>query len=103
MTVKNVPIAYLAQEEIKLDTNVIRVEMLSISRDEFNFNNAFFNETMGNGSIFSGPPADVPSNLKNLDSDNNGLGFFGASAVVVKDMILIKQHDDSTNDPDYRK
>jgi hypothetical protein len=103
MTVINVPIAYLAQEEIKLDTNVIRVEMLSISRDEFNFNLAFLSETMGNGSIFSGPPADVPSNLKNMDSDNNGLGFFGASAVVAKEMTLIKQHNDSTNNPDYRK
>jgi len=96
-------IAAIPQEEIKLDSNIIRVEMLSISRDEFNFNNAFLTETLGNGSIFSGPPADVPSNIKNNSSDNNGLGFFAASAIDVQEMILIKQHDDSTNDPDYKK
>ena len=104
MTVQNIDIVYLPQEEIKMDTNFIRVEMLSISKEEYNFDNAFLSETMGNGSIFSGPPADVPSNLKNNTTvDKNGLGFFAASSVVSREMFLIKQHDDSTNDPEYKK
>lgn len=98
-----IDIAWLPQEEIKLDTNTIKVEMLSISREEFNFNNAFLNETLGNGSMFSGPPADVPSNVKNITGDNQGLGLFAASAVTVQQMKLIKVHVDSTNDPNYKK
>jgi hypothetical protein len=97
----NVEIIYIPQEEIFLDTNTIRVEMLSISEDEFNYNNNFLNETYGNGSIFSGPPANIPSNIKNTSGGIDGLGFFGASSVISLSMTLIKEHDESTNNPDY--
>jgi hypothetical protein len=101
--VENIDITYLPQEEIKCDTNKIKIEMLSISKEEFDFNNAFLSETQGNGSIFSGPPADVPSNVINLSGGDNGLGHFGASSVASIEMFLYKMHNDSTNNPDYKK
>jgi hypothetical protein len=97
----NVEIMWIPQEEITLDTNVIKIEMLSISREEFNYNNAFISESYSNGSIFSGPPANIPSNLLNSSGGLDGLGFFGTSSVTSLEMLLIKQHDDSTNNPDY--
>lgn len=103
MRMENLDIAAIPQEEIKLDTNILRVEMFSISSGEFHFNNAFLSETMGNGSIFSGPPADVPSNVKNKNSNNHGLGYFAASSVVSRQFMLIKQHNEALNNPDYRK
>lgn len=87
------------QEEITQDTNKLRIEMLSISREEYNFINALIIETQANGSVFAGPPADVPSNIKNLTSENHGLGFFAASAISSKEITLIKQHNTSTNNP----
>lgn len=93
----------LPQEEISLDTNIIRLEMLSISRDEYNFNDSFLEETEFSGSIFSGPAADVPSNLESIESDKTGLGFFAASSITSVETVLYKVHDESTNDPDYKK
>jgi Domain of unknown function (DUF4249) len=101
--VTNIDITYLPQEEVKCDTNIIRVEMLSISKEEYDFNQAFLLETQGNGSIFSGPPADVPSNVINLDGGENGIGHFDASSKVSLEMMLYKAHNDSTNNPDYKK
>jgi hypothetical protein len=99
----NIDIYYLPQEEIKSDTNRIRLEMLSISREEYAFIIAFLNETRGNGSLFSGPPADIPTNIENKSSDNSGLGFFSASSVSSKEMFLYKVHSDSTNNSDYKR
>lgn len=97
----NVEIYWIRQEEIINDTNSLKVEMYSISKEEFKYNNAFITESEYSGSVFSGPPANVPSNLINTSGGLDGLGFFGASSVSTKEMLLIKQHDDSTNDPDY--
>ena len=76
--------------------------MISISKEENEFINAFNNESQNGGSIFSGPPANIPSNLKNISGGLEGLGFFGASAKTTKEMILIKKHKSSTNDPNYK-
>lgn len=100
---EGVDMYWLPQEEISLDTNMVRLEMLSISRDEYNYNNALLAETVAQGNIFSGPPADVPSNLKSIDSDKTGLGFFAASATTSVEGVLYKVHDESTNNPDYKK
>ncbi len=98
----NVEILYLPQEEVVSDTNHVFVEMLSISREEYYFNNAFITETYASGSIFSGPPANIPSNLVCTTGNIDGLGFFGASSVTTQEMTLIKEHDESTNDPEYK-
>ena len=98
----NIEIYYLPQEEIKKDTNQIRLNMLSISKQEQDYNMAFINETYNNGSIFSGPPANIPSNVINTSGGIDGVGFFGASAVSSRETTLIKVHADSTNDPNYK-
>lgn len=98
----NIEIMWIPQEEITLDTNTVKIEMYSISREEYNYNNAFLSESYGNGSIFSGPPANIPSNLLNTSGGLDGLGFFGTSSVTSSEMLLIKQHNDSTNNPDYQ-
>lgn len=99
----NIELMWMPQEEVTLDTNTIRIEMLSISQEEYDYNNTFLNETYGNGSVFSGPPANIQSNLKNTSGGIDGLGFFGASSVVVLSMEMLKVHDESTNNPDYEK
>lgn len=99
----NIEIMWLPQEEIIFDTNHVFVEMLSISEEEYDYNGAFITETYYSGSIFNGPPANIPSNLECTTGGIDGLGFFGASAVVTSEMILYKEHDDSTNDPDYKR
>ncbi len=97
----NLEILSLPQEEISIENNQFIIKMLSISLEEFFYNNAFVQETYFSGSIFSGPSANIPSNLKCLTCDIDGLGFFGASAVTVQEMTLIKEHSDLTNSPDY--
>jgi hypothetical protein len=102
MYLSDLELMWIPQEEVTLDTNVIRIEMLSISREEYNYNNAFIAESYANGSIFSGPPANIPSNLLNTSGGLDGLGFFGASSITSLEMLLLKQHNDSTNNTDYQ-
>ena len=96
-----VEIYNMPQERIRLDTNRIRVIMYSISEEEINFLNDFLTETYGNGSIFSGPPANIQSNIENTTGGLDGMGFFSASGVSSIESVLIKEHNDSTNNPFY--
>jgi hypothetical protein len=92
----------IRQEWVKMKTNKLKVEMASMTKEEYDDLNAFISEINGGGSIFSGPSANIPSNLKNKSGGRDGLGFFAASALSVKEMTLLKQHSDSTNDPKYK-
>jgi hypothetical protein len=87
------------QEDIVSDTNRVRFEMFSISEDELDYLNAFVQEVYANGSIFSGPPANIPTNLYNLSGGADGVGFFSASAKTSYELYLYKEHDESTNSP----
>jgi hypothetical protein len=98
---ENIDVFYIPQEEIIDSSYHVRIEMLSISEDEYTYNNTFLQETYNNGSIFSGPPANVPSNLNSTNGGIDGVGFFGAASITSIEFILTKQHDDSTNDPEY--
>jgi hypothetical protein len=70
----------IEEKEIPLvDSLKIEVELHSISREYHDFLMAVVMETEFSGSIFSGPPANIPSNIS-----NGGLGFFRASAVNSK-------------------
>ena len=89
----------IPQEKIRLDTNIIRLKMSSISEEEINFVYAFISESYGSGSIFSGPPANIPTNIKNTTGGLDGVGFFGASGVSSIEATLYKVHADSTNNP----
>lgn len=85
------------QEDIIWDTNTVRLELFSVSQDELLFLNALAAESYGNGSIFSGPPANIPTNVFNATEGIDGVGFFGASDKYVIETTLIKVHNDSTN------
>ena len=94
-----VEIYNMPQEIIKLDTNRIRIVMYSVSEEEINFLSELISETYGNGSIFSGPPANIESNVENTSGGLDGMGFFSASGVSSIESVLIKEHNDSTNNP----
>jgi hypothetical protein len=98
----NVEIYDMRQEWVKMHSNKLKVEMLSISKEEYDDINDFISEINGSGSIFTGPSANIPSNLKNTSGGYDGLGFFAASAISSKEITLLKQHADSTNDPKFR-
>ena len=87
------------QEVIRLDTNQVRFEMYSLTEEEFDFLVPFFIESYGSGSIFSGPPANIPTNVQNTSGGLDGVGFFAASGRTVYEMPLYKEHDESTNNP----
>ena len=97
--VSEIELFSFAQEEIYLDTNTVRIEMYSMSEEEFNFLIGLFNESYGNGSIFSGPPANIPTNIINISGGIDGCGFFGASDKTVIEGTFLKEHDESTNNP----
>lgn len=87
-----IEIYYIDEDRIETGVNVVRVDMLSISREEYDFNTAFLSETSYSGGLFSGPPANIPSNLKCTDKDGlDGLGFFGASAVNSYSLVIVKK------------
>ena len=71
------PIYEILEHKIVNDTSIIKIQMLSISKEEYDFKLALLIETDYSGSGFSGPPANIPSNIS-----NGALGFFGASDVV---------------------
>lgn len=74
-------------EEERVDKEEVEVtlQMLSISEPKFDFLLAILFETDFSGSMFSGPPANVPGNMS-----NGALGFFSASAVT-QETITIKR------------
>jgi hypothetical protein len=67
---------WLNGNEFNQDSVRIRVDMLSIQEEYFDYIIALMLETDYRGSMFDGPPANIPTNI-----DNGGLGFFHASAV----------------------
>lgn len=99
MYLADLEIYSIPQERIKLDTNSIRIEMFSISEEELEFIGEFLTESYGSGSIFSGPPANIQSNIMNTSGGLDGLGFFAASGKNSIEATLYKAHNDSTNNP----
>lgn len=87
----------IPQEWITLETNRIRVEAISISEKEFDFIIELMTETFGGNSIFSGPPANISTNIINTSGGIDGVGFFGASAKTVREIVVPKVHDPATN------
>jgi len=63
--------------------DTVMLEMLSISKEYFNFLNDVLTESSGGSNPFSGPPANVKGNIS-----NGALGFFLAAAVSSKSCII---------------
>jgi hypothetical protein len=60
----------------------LRVELWSITNDAFYYLSQVRQES-GNGGIFATPPANIPTNISNLNSTSNktALGYFGISSI----------------------
>jgi hypothetical protein len=73
----------LSQDEIK-EGDVIQVEMRSISKENYEFYNAFLLQTDLSGNPFAGsPPANIPTNIS-----NGAHGFFQVSSVSRKSIVF---------------
>lgn len=76
---------YFAPEDLTNDTSEVKVDMLSIPRNYYEFLIAASLETVWNGGPFDGPPANIKGNLS-----NGALGFFLASDVSSYQFKLVK-------------
>ncbi|MDE2393721.1 MAG: DUF4249 domain-containing protein [Cytophagales bacterium] len=76
------PIRRAISPRLYLENDKIRVELWSISEDEFNFYSQARLE-LNNAGLFSRPAANIPTNIKNTNpaSKLQGTGWFGVSAV----------------------
>lgn len=70
-------------EGLPVSGDTIRVEMYSISRDYYLFLDAMRRNQGTVGGPFTGPPSNIPGNIS-----DGALGFFLASAVSSKEMIV---------------
>lgn len=76
------PIRRSISPQLYLENDKIRVELWSISEDEFNFYSQARLE-LNNAGLFSRPAANIPTNIQNTNpaSTWQGTGWFGVSAV----------------------
>ena len=83
--IANWPVYIIEESKIINDTSVVKLQLLSISKEEYDFKLAILLETDFSGAGFSGPPANIPSNVS-----NGALGFFSASAVTEDSLFIFK-------------
>jgi hypothetical protein len=84
-----IPIRRSISPQLYLENDKIKVELWSISEDEFNFYSQARLE-LNNAGLFSRPAANIPTNIKNVNSASNlqGTGWFGVSAVTSFETIV---------------
>ncbi len=76
----------IANDSITKDMTPVKFKVKSISEDLYDYNNAVLLETIYRGSMFDGPPANVPTNIS-----NGALGFFAVSAVKEAETEIVYQ------------
>lgn len=83
------PIRRSISPQLYLEKDKIRVEIWSITEDEFNFYSQARLE-LNNAGLFSRPAANIPTNIKNLNAASKlqGAGWFGVSAVSSFETIV---------------
>lgn len=83
------PIRRSISPQLYLEKDKIRVEIWSITEDEFNFYSQARLE-LNNAGLFSRPAANIPTNIKNLNAASRlqGAGWFGVSAVSSFETIV---------------
>lgn len=75
-------------EELFVARDTVGVELLSITKDAFNFLSQVRTEA-GNGGIFATPPTNIATNIVNTNPNGTkALGFFGASAISRAETII---------------
>jgi hypothetical protein len=83
--ISNWTVYRIQEDKLKNDTTELTLQMLSISKEKYEFYSAILFETDYSGGPFSGPPANIPSNIS-----NGALGFFSASEVTESKIKVIK-------------
>jgi hypothetical protein len=83
------PIRRSISPQLYLEKDTIRVELWSISEDQFNFFSQARLE-LNNAGLFSRPAANIPTNFKNANpaSKLQGAGWFGISAISVFETMV---------------
>lgn len=83
------PIRRSISPSLYVENDKIRVELWSISEDQFNFYSQARLE-LNNAGLFSRPAANIPTNIKNTNpaSKWQGTGWFGVSAVSSFETIV---------------
>lgn len=77
-------------EKLYQESDSVRVEVLSITADAFNFFQQLSTQ-INNGGLFASPPANVPTNVLNTRTAGpKAVGFFGVSAVGSKTVKVDK-------------
>ncbi len=75
----------IEEPKIVNDTTKVKLQMLSISKEQFDFQTAIMLETDFSGSGFNGPPANIPTNIS-----NGARGFFSTYAVTEDSLLIFK-------------
>jgi hypothetical protein len=83
------PVRRSISPELYLENDKIKVELYSISEDQFNFWSQARLE-LNNAGLFSRPAANIPTNIinKNANSKIQGAGWFGVSAVTSLETVV---------------
>jgi hypothetical protein len=78
----NLPIRASINPELYSANDKVKVELYSISLDQFSFYSQARLE-LNNAGLFSRPAANIPTNIKNSNANSSlqGAGWFGVSAV----------------------
>lgn len=70
--------------------DTIRLEMFGLDRSMFNYYNELLTILFNDGGLFSPPPVNPVSNIRNLiDPENHPLGYFQVSSMVWEEVIII--------------
>jgi hypothetical protein len=87
--INNWTVYRIPENKLKQGKSEITLQMLSISKEWYEFYYAVLSETDFSGGLFSGPPANVPTNIS-----SGALGFFRASAVTESTLEIVKTKSD---------
>ncbi len=83
------PVRRAISPELYLENDKIKVELYSISEDQFNFWSQARLE-LNNAGLFSRPAANIPTNIVNTNPNSKiqGAGWFGVSAVSTLETVV---------------
>jgi len=84
--ISGITIYEIPENKVINKTSQVKIQILSISKEDYEFKNAFMAETDLREDIFAGPPANIPSNIT-----NGALGQFSAYGVTEKTIVVKKE------------
>jgi hypothetical protein len=79
---------------------LVKVKQQSLTNQAYSFWEALRSQQINTGSIFDPPPTPVSGNVKNINDDSEVvLGYFGASAIAYKNLLIDRLKDSGFSDP----